>query len=159
MKRAGIIATLVGAGLAANAGIFLMLKGSAVERDAMWSLMEAAKIPARPDVAPTFPQELRAKDGERVSISGVAFVMPDGVQDGNVRWCVLMPPARYGCCGVSCDPRPEMTIYVDCSKAPWPVPEGPQVMATVQGRLRLEKGSESWCLYTLEDAAVRTVAP
>jgi hypothetical protein len=32
-------------------------------------------------------------------------------------------------------------------------------MATVEGRLRLERGAESWCLYTLEDAAVHLVEP
>jgi hypothetical protein len=127
--------------------------------EGLWASMATVQVPTRADVAPVFPEDLRAQEGRRVSLQGVAFVNRQGVEGDRVRWCVLMPPSRYGCCGISCDPRPELSVYVDCSAAPWAAPGADQVMATVEGTLRLERGTGSWCWYTLEDATVRLLEP
>jgi hypothetical protein len=151
------LAVLLAAG---NYGAWIAVrKPEAGGIDPFWAEMEEARIPGRADVAPHFPGALRAKEGERVSITGVAFVSPEGLEGDRVRWFVLMPPSRYGCCGISCDPRPELNVFVDCSDAPWPANGRRQVMVAAEGRLRLERGTASWCLSALEGAVVRPLDP
>lgn len=160
MSKSVVLVSALVLGITANVGVWLAARNpAAAKRDALWSAMETVKVPDRPDLPPAFPDELRSREGQRISLTGVAFVTKEGLDSGRVRWCVLMPPSRYGCCGVSCDPRPELSVYVDCSAAPWTVGETHQVMATVEGTLRLQRDGASWCLYTLEDAAVRPVSP
>jgi hypothetical protein len=155
------VALVVGAvGVAANLGAWYVLSHPRTgPRDPMWGLFEDTKISDRTDVAPAFSDALRAHENERISLSGVAFMMPDGLSGDQVRWCVLMPPSRYGCCGISCDPRPEVSVFVDCSSHQWPASGKKQVLVTVEGRLRLDRTAGSWCLSTLEDAVVRTATP
>jgi hypothetical protein len=153
---AGVATLLAGANVAAW---FAMAKPASGPKDPFWDRLEAVRLPGRSDLPPHFPEELRAREGTRVSVHGVAFVHPDGVEGDRVKWFVLMPPSRYGCCGISCDPRPELNVWVDCSASPWPANGKRQVLVTAAGRLRLEKGSASWCLTTLEDAVVASVEP
>jgi hypothetical protein len=125
----------------------------------LWGDMETVKIPPSPDAEPVFPEALRSQEGHRISLSGVAFLMNAGVDGDRVNWCVLMPPSRYGCCGISCDPRPELSVYVNTAAHPWTASGRKQMVATVEGTLRLERGSGSWCLYTLDDAVVTPAQP
>lgn len=169
MKKAWVIAAVVVVAIAANAAVW-MTSVKPGSRDGLWSLMESSTVPLTPDVAPVFDAALRAQEGKRVSLSGVAFVMKDGAVSeaspdggsatraataGPVSWFLLLPPSKYGCCGISCDPRPEMSVYVDCTKSPWASGGRQQVLVTVEGTLRLQRSAGSWCFYTLEDASVR----
>ena len=131
-------------------------KGAAPEvlTDLTWPVIQKTKVASivgesRVDFAP----ELQFNDNKLVRVSGVLFFLKEGIQDGKVKWCVMMPPSRYSCCGISCDPRQELMFYVDCSKNPWPNPEA-KMMAVVKGRLRLRHDDSLWCLYSLEDAEV-----
>ena len=100
-----------------------------------------------------FSPEMQACDNQIVRISGVLFFLKDGIENDKVKWCVMLPPSRFSCCGISCDPHQELMFYVDCSKNPWPKPDG-KMLAVVQGRLHLRRDDSSWCLYTLENALV-----
>jgi hypothetical protein len=140
---------------AANAGLLYAMHRPHAQTDDLWTAMATATVPDRPDLAADVPAELRAQEGRRVTLDGVVFVLKGGVDAGGVRWCVLMPPSRFGCCGISCDPRPELSVHVDCANRPWSSDGRTQVRATVDGVLRCDGGSGSWCLWSLEDAVVR----
>lgn len=159
MKKALVIGLGVAALVAANVATIVALHKPDGHEHGAWAAMETVKVPDDPAVAPAFPDDLRAQDGRRVSLEGVVFVMSAGVADGAARWCVLMPPSRYGCCGISCNPRPELSVYVDCSRSPWPTSGRKQFIATVEGTFRLKQSADSWCLYALEDAVVSPVSP
>ena len=127
-------------------------------RDPPWTVVQKTKVSTVfQDSKIDYDPEFVSYDGTPVRISGVLFFVKEGLENGQVKWCVLMPPARFSCCGVSCDPRQELMFFVDCSKHLWPRPET-KIMATVEGRLRLRHDDSSWCLYTLEDARVTPMA-
>jgi hypothetical protein len=159
MKKALVVGLGVAALLGANVATLLAFHRSEDPMEGLWKSLETTKIPDRSDVAPIFPEDLRAQEGRRVSLSGVVFVMNGGTEGDRVRWCVLMPRSRYGCCGISCDPRPELSVFVDCAGHDWPTDGRRQVPATVEGRLRLDRRGDSWCLTSLEDAFVTPSAP
>jgi hypothetical protein len=154
VKTAALVVLGVIALAAANVAVIASLHKSDVHEHGLWAAMETAKVSDRADVQAAIPAEVLAQEGRRITMQGVVFQMNAGVEDGQVRWCVLMPPSRFGCCGISCDPRPELSVYVDCSKHPWPAGGAKQRMTTVEGVLRLDRTGGSWCLYTLEDAVV-----
>ena len=147
---------------AVNASPNLAHPASAVTQESVtdlaWSMIQQTKVvnslgTARVDFAPGMP----ASDNQLVRVSGVLFFLKDGIENNQVKWCVLLPPSRISCCGISCDPHQELMFYIDCSKNPWPKPDG-KMLAVVQGRLHLRRDDSSWCLYTLEDALVTPLA-
>jgi hypothetical protein len=122
--------------------------------DLTWPVIQKTKVinslgEARIDFAP----EVQSADNCLVRLSGVLFFLKDGIKDGKVQWCVLMPPSRMTCCGITCDPRQELMFFVDCSKNPWPKPDA-RMVAVVQGRLHLRHDDANWSLYSIEDAAI-----
>lgn len=122
--------------------------------DLTWPAIQKTKVVNSLDgTRVEFAPELQAKENQLVRVSGVLFFVKDGIQNGKVNWCVLMPPSRYSCCGISCDPHQELMFFIDCSANPWPKPDG-KMLAVVQGRLHLRTDDSLWCLYTLEDAQV-----
>ena len=159
MKKSIVVGAVVAALVAANVATLLALHKSDAHEHGPWASMETVKVPDRPDLSPVFPDDLRAHDGKRVTLTGVAFVMNAGVEGDSARWCVLMPPSRYGCCGISCNPKPELSVFVDCAGRPLPTAGRKQFMASVEGTFRLRRSADSWCLYSLEDAVVSPVEP
>ena len=122
--------------------------------DLSWPVIQKTKlVNSLGDVRIDFAPEVQAADNCLVRVSGVLFFLKDGIKDGKVQWCVLMPPSRFSCCGITCDPRQELMFFVDCSKNPWPKPDT-RMFAVVQGRMHLRHDDSSWSLYTLDEAVI-----
>lgn len=118
-----------------------------------WSLFERIE---RRDGAWIVPAELRALDGTSQRLVGALFPLPQLTQaDGAALGAVLAPPAKYGCCALSCDPRPNLQVLVEFP-TPRPV-SGPQ-RCIVDGVLRLHLGDDGgWSLASLEGARITPI--
>ena len=120
--------------------------------DLLWLLLEQTKVDTHTHQI-VYSENLKTCTGKKVRIRGVLCVLPNLVVDGKVQSCVLMPPSKIACCGISCDPRPELMIFVDCKSSPF-APPSQKRMAEVSGELELQNDDASWCLYTLNSAQV-----
>ncbi len=100
----------------------------------LWRRLEG--IAARPD-GWSFPAELTALEGATVELTGVLFPLPQLSTDGRLGGALLAPPARFHCCGLACDPRPQLQVFVIPAGA---VPAfAERRLARVSGRLHLQR--------------------
>jgi|GEM_PF-2849441 len=105
------------------------------------------------------PENLRKLTGRAVRISGVGYLTRSGVIDDAVHQFALLPPSAISCaCCALPDTRLSWTIFVDCSRRAWPLPDGDPFFATVEGVLQIEKDNYLGCLFVLESARA-TVQP
>ncbi len=103
-----------------------------------------------------FPPDLAAHEGHETVLSGVLFTLPQLVHGGLMDGAVLGPPSRFGCCGLSCDARPQFLVFVDLP-TPQPAPAKNR-RARVTGTLRLQREGGGWTATTLEGARVELLA-
>jgi hypothetical protein len=117
-----------------------------------WSIVEKTTVH---NGKPQFDQQLRQLEGKRVQLPGVLFVLKPLVVDGKVTGAILMPPSKLTCCGVTCDPKQELMVYVDCESNPFPL-QAKKELVIVVGSLKLHDSDSTWGLYSLENAVIKT---
>ncbi len=152
----GVAALAVALGLnwAAYASAHVTDTAWARRDDALaWTLFERIE---RRDGAWVVPAELRALDGTPQRLVGALFPLPQLTQaDGAALGAVLAPPAKYGCCALSCDPRPNLQVLVEFP-TPQQVTEPQRCIA--EGVLRLHLGDDGgWSLASLEGARITAI--
>lgn len=99
-----------------------------------------------------FPAALNARDGSAVELVGVLFALPQLVENGNLTGAVLAPPAKFSCCGLSCETRSVSLVFVT-PRGPLADP-GRQRLARVTGTLRLHHEPGHWSPSEVADAQV-----
>jgi len=103
------------------------------------------------------PPALAALEGRTVTLDGVLFTLPQLVHDGMMEGAVLTPPSRFGCCGLGCDVRPQLMVYLDLPQ-PLPKPVARTTACRATGVLRFNRAGDSWTMSELA-GAVLTWAP
>ncbi len=99
----------------------------------------------------TFPPALQARDGQTLTLRGVLFVVPQLVHEGRVTAAVLAPPAKFSCCGLSCDAGSTMVCVIP--RAPLADP-GRRRLARVTGVLHLHSEADGLTAIDLRSADV-----
>ncbi len=120
-----------------------------------WQLLINARQGA--DRSWDIPPELLALEGRTVTFDGVLFTMPQLVRAGLMEGAVLTPPSRFGCCGLGCDARPQLMMYLDLP-VPQAAPTAKTTACRATGVLRLNRAGDSWTMSELT-GAVLTWAP
>jgi len=99
-----------------------------------------------------FPTPLLTRQGSVVEMVGVIFPMPQLVVDGALTAGVLAPPARFACCGLTCEQKGQTLVFVEPTVPP-PAPTK-QRLARVTGTLVLHPEPGSWCPTTISAARI-----
>jgi hypothetical protein len=104
------------------------------------------------DGAWKIPAELRAHHGQAITITGVLVPHP-ALRSGNrLLGALFAPPAKFSCCGLSCDPRPAVTMLVEFAS---PIPDpGNQRLARIRGVLAADGSAIGWAATSLSAATV-----
>lgn len=128
------IATLVvaGANWSAWRGLAAPAAVVAAATDPAWDGFSA--IATGPD-GNTFPAELSARAGTTVTLTGVLLPIKRLEHEGRLEGALITPPSRWGCCGLSCDSRPQLLVFVEPRDPP--AAPGRQRLARVSGTLVL----------------------
>jgi len=116
-----------------------------------WTLMEKITLPAQSQGRAEFPKELQNLDGKYVYMAGV-FTPLDQLKSGNVYLGgVLQPPSKLACCGLTCDPRTQLLLFVDCSSKPRTQSKA-KALISIIGKLELSADNSAWGNATLSNA-------
>lgn len=108
-----------------------------------WPLMERIQIAGNGPGRPDYPNELRALNGKYVHVPGV-FSPLEALKSGEVfLGGVIQPPSKLACCGLTCDPRTQLLIFVDCSVNPWTGGKTRSLVSVI-GKLELAADNSSW---------------
>jgi hypothetical protein len=99
----------------------------------------------------TFPPALQARDGTLVTLTGVVFTMPQLTRDGRLMAAVLAPPAKFACCGLSCETGGAVLCIVPRDPPPDP---GRRRLARVSGRLHLQPEAGGLTAMDLQNADI-----
>jgi hypothetical protein len=99
-----------------------------------------------------FPAALIAREGAVVEMVGVLYPLPQLVEQGHLLGAVLAPPAKFACCGLSCEARSLSLVFITPKDA-LPDP-GRRRLARVTGILRLHREAGHWSPTELEQASV-----
>ena len=99
----------------------------------------------------TFPTALTARAGTTVTLTGVLLPVKRLEHEGRLEGALITPPSRWGCCGLSCDSRPQLLVFVEPRNPPQS--PGRQRLARVSGTLVLhaEAGATA---TSLTDASI-----
>lgn len=114
-----------------------------------WELFGEAK---RSGATWTFPPALAARDGQEVAIAGVLFPVAQLVEGGRLAGGIVAPPARFSCCGLTCDAKPQLLVFCDFAE-PIPASDRPR-LCRARGRLALDPTGSGWALSSLHGARV-----
>lgn len=104
----------------------------------------------------TFPAALIAREGQLLTLTGVLFALPQMVVDGRLHAAVLAPPAKFSCCGLSCDAGSAALVCV-IPRDP-PADPGQRRMARVTGTLALQREASGLTSVDLRDATITWLA-
>ena len=126
---------------------------AAVAADPAWEAFAAITCAASGN---GFPAELVAREGSPLTLTGVVFAPPQLVRAGRLEGALLAPPSRFSCCGLTCDTRPQLLIFVEPAQAT-PAPDGRR-LCTVTGTLRLHRDGSGWTASSLEAASLTWLA-
>ncbi|GDY14783.1 hypothetical protein LBMAG53_36610 [Planctomycetota bacterium] len=104
------------------------------------------------DGAWKIPAELRAKHDQAVTITGVLVPHPALRSGKQLLGALFAPPAKFSCCGLTCDPRPAVTMLVEFAS---PIPDpGKQRLARIHGVLAADGSATGWAATSLSAATV-----
>lgn len=99
----------------------------------------------------TFPPALQAREGQTLTLRGVLFTVPQLVHEGRVTAAVLAPPAKFSCCGLSCDAGSTMVCVIPRDPLADP---GRRRLARVTGVLHLHPEADGLTAIDLRAADV-----
>ena len=104
----------------------------------------------------TFPAALIAREGQTMTLTGVLFPLPQMVVDGRLQAGVLAPPAKFSCCGLSCDAGSAALVCV----LPHDPPSDPgrRRLVRVTGILALQREASGLTSVDLRDATIAWLA-
>lgn len=152
--RLGLIAlalvAIAGANWSSWAGGSASAPARAAAADPAWDAFAA--IACAPG-GNTFPAALAAREGTTMTLTGVLLVPPQLAVDGRLDGALLAPPSRFSCCGLACDARPQLLVFVEPAQAT-PAPKERR-LCTVTGTLRLHRDGGGWSATTLAAASLR----
>lgn len=98
-----------------------------------------------------FPEPLAQRDGTPVELVGVLFPLPQLVEDGKLLGAVLAPPAKFACCGLSCEARSLSLVFVTPAA---PMADPGKRLARITGTLRLHREPSHWAPSEVADARI-----
>ena len=99
-----------------------------------------------------FPPALERREGGAVEMVGVLYPLPQLVEDGHLLGAVLAPPAKFQCCGLSCEARSLSLVFVTPTGVL--ADPGRKRLARVTGTLRLHREPGHWSPGEIADARV-----
>lgn len=99
-----------------------------------------------------FPEALQRRAGTPVEMVGVLYPIAQLIEDGALTGAVLAPPAKFSCCGLSCEARSLSLVFI----APAGVfaEPGRKRLARISGTLRLHPEPGSWSPTEIADARI-----
>lgn len=104
------------------------------------------------DGAWKIPAELHVHHGQAVTITGVLVAHPALRSGKELLGALFAPPAKFSCCGLSCDPRPAVTMLVEFAN---PIADpGKQRLARIRGVLSADGTATGWAATSLSAATV-----
>jgi len=118
-----------------------------------WALMEKIALPAQSQGLTEFPKELQALDGKYVYMAGVFSPLDQLKSDNAYLGGVLQPPSKLTCCSLTCDPRTQLLLFVDCSSQPWAHGKA-KALISIIGKLELSADNSAWGNASLNDARI-----
>jgi len=104
----------------------------------------------------TFPSALMAREGQTITLTGVLFPLPQMIVAGRLQAAVLAPPAKFSCCGLSCDAGSAALVCVIPHDPP--ADPGRRRMARVTGILALQRDAAGLTSVDLRDATITWLA-
>ncbi len=97
-----------------------------------------------------FPAGLEHRDGTAVEMVGVLYPLPQLIENGHLLGAVLAPPAKFQCCGLSCEARSLSLVFVTPAAAV--ADPGRKRLVRVTGTLRLHREPGHWSPTEIADA-------
>jgi hypothetical protein len=130
-------------------------EGASATLPLAWSVLENSRAGINGG-APFYPEDVKAMDGKEVVVAGVFSTIPTLSENKTAKGGFLQPPSKFACCGVTCDPRTQLLMFVDCSALPWAYSDE-RTLVQVRGRLKLETEDQTWGLFSLNEARVEVL--
>jgi hypothetical protein len=128
-----------------------------------WSWLEKVRVPATQTEPVEYPAEIGALAGKWVHMAGVFTPMDALKRDGVYLGGALQPPDKLSCCGLTCDPRTQLLVFIDCSARPWMLAANATAqgksLVSVTGRLELVPTGSAWGCTSLLDAQLIAFTP
>lgn len=143
------VAVIVGANWSAWSGTYATATVAEAAADPAWDAFANITCAATGN---TFPADLAAREGSQLTLTGVVFAPPQLVTEGRLDGALLAPPSRFSCCGLTCDARPQLLVFVEPALAT-PAPEGRR-LCQVTGTLRLHRDGSGWTATSLDAATL-----
>lgn len=147
------LAVIVGANWSAWRGTYSASVAAEAAADPAWEAF--AGITCAPS-GNSFPADLVTREGSQLTLTGVVFAPPQLVTAGHLDGALLAPPSRFSCCGLTCDTRPQLLVFVEPARGT-PAPDGRR-LCTVSGTLRLHRDGSGWTATSLEAATLLWLA-
>lgn len=116
-----------------------------------WTLMEKIRLASATLQSPEFPPELQALNGKYVHMAGVFSPLDQLKSKDSYLGGVLQPPSKLACCGLTCDLRTQLLVFVDCSGQPWTQGQS-KALISIIGKLELSADNTGWGNASLTDA-------
>ncbi len=145
---------------------------------ANWATWRGSRAPELPVVAPViaadalawepfaaiagdahgvqFPEALQRRAGSQVEMVGVLYPIPQLIENGALVGAVFAPPAKFSCCGLSCEARSLSLVFIAPSTAF--ADPGRKRLARVSGTLRLHPEPGSWSPTEVADARIELLS-